>query len=270
MDNRNPEAARRIVLAREELLFVLEQLAVTTIPGLDNDPLGNLTPDGYNIARAVVERTLRARGLVRRYAAGPEPLQLHQTLITLVGVCAFAQQAIFLYHKSIQGQRAVRYFGHIRDKEIVAHTHPEAALHQFALLPSREALFTEILTLCGVPTAVPPAYEFTLPFAVFERVQEAISGGQWETARHLLADTQVTQASSNAFLALFADDYQISVLQTVKQQPDQTIAQREAVLFHNGKMTWLAFAARQPSGQTAMLVKTTHATELQQLWSAWL
>jgi hypothetical protein len=270
MNGNHQEATRRIILSREELLFVLQQLAVTTIPGLDKDPLGELTPEGHELARTLAARALRARGLVRSSAAGSEPLQIHQTLLRMVGACAYAQQAIFLYHRDPHGNPPLRYFGHILGEDVVAHTHPETALHQFALLPSRAALFTEILTICACPEVVTEVHEFTLPFAVFEQVQQAVGDEQWETAQHLLAHAHLTRASISAFLSLFAADYRLSVLQIVKQQMDNNVAQRELLLFQTGSVIWLAFAAKLPSGQNEMLVKTTNRAELHQLWSEWL
>ena len=146
MDERIDNAAQRIVLSREELLFVLQQLDATTLPGLDRDPQGELTPEGMQIALSVAERALQARGLTRRGQTNPAMVHIHETLLTSIGVCLYAQQAIFLYHRRAGQQEPIRYFGHLRDDEVVAHTHPAIALHQFALLPSRDALFAELAT----------------------------------------------------------------------------------------------------------------------------
>lgn len=266
MDEQKNNTAQRIVLSREELLFVLQQLNATTLPGLDRDPLGELTPEGQQIALTVAERALQARGLVRRGQTNPATVHIHEKLLTAVGVCLYAQQAIFLYHRQAGQQRPTRYFGHLRENEVVAHTHPVTALHQFALLPSRDALFAELSAICACPVASPLQGEFALPFAVFEQIQQVSNGA----ATRLLTDANVEPSTADAFLTLLATDYRLSVLQIVNQRPDGNIAQQEMVLFHNDQVAWLAFAVKQPSGQTEMQMRTMNRNELAQLWSAWL
>ena len=52
-----------IMLSRDELLLVLGLINTEYIPGLDADPLGELSTDQLVLALTVAGRGLRARGL---------------------------------------------------------------------------------------------------------------------------------------------------------------------------------------------------------------
>lgn len=281
MDNHQDES-RQILLSREELLFVLQQLDATTIPGLESDPLGDLTPEGQTLALTVAERALRARGLVQLASTAADlavrPVRVDQQLLTMIGVCAYSQRAIFLYHRGREAGSSGRYFGHIRSDNtageqgdiVIGHTLPAPDLHRLTRFPSRTDLFADLLTSCACAEVRSGAHEFTLPFSVFQRVQETTDTSERETAQQFLLESNVSEASAAAFVELFAEDYQLSILQMVQQQADNTVTQREFLLFHAKDTTWLAFANGQSAGETEMLIRTTDHTELQQLWSAWL
>jgi len=270
MNGQQNNGTQRIVLSREELLFVLRQLNAETLPGLEADPLGTLTPAGERLAQSVAEQALRARGLVRHDDADPAAIHIHRTLLTLIGGCLHAQQAIFLYAHRRGQQSPLRYFGHLRGDEVVVHTHPERALHQFTLLPNRDALFTEIQTICLCPEHSPFDGEFTVPFTLFEAIQRGADSNERSAAQRLLTEANVATTTANAFLDLLATDYLLSIFQVVNQQTDGTIAQREMVLFHDDHIAWLAFAAQQSDGQTEMYIRTVNREELTELWSAWI
>lgn len=248
-----------ILLSREELLLILDLLQAETIPGLDPDPtLGDLTPEQRSLALTVAERALRARELVQAQAGGE--LIVHKRLLTAVGVCAYPHSAVLAYHWPSQSDTPVRYFGHVREADIVAHSVPDSTLHLFSLLPSREQLVGQVLAVAEFEDVPTEAIEFSVPAAVLGQAREQANAAQPETARAILAGSGVAAAAAQAFTDALGGNPRITIMQLLKQQPQGNPTRQDITLLQNGSAAWLV---SQPSTEADTLrVKTVNQAEL--------
>jgi hypothetical protein len=257
-----------ILLSREELLFVLNSLEADFIPGLDAEPQGEITVAQELFAMTVAGRALRARELVRQ-ASGA--LEIHTALLTMIGVCVYSQNVLFVYHWPTTAETPTRYFGHIRGNDIVAHTRPEDVLHLFSLLPGKEHLVNQVLAVCqydDVPAS--PSLEFAAPSDTFAQVRQLAGTGDVQNAVNLLIDNAVAADTAKTFVDTLAHSPRVSIMQAVKQPGDGTVQKRDFTLLQNGQQAWLAVAPADPAAGTPFRVKTTTKDEIQVLLAEWL
>ncbi len=258
-----------LLLSREELRLVLNSLETDFIPGLDAEPLGELTSDQDGLVLTVAGRALRARELARPEEDGE--LAFHNALLTMVGVCAYSENVIFAYHWPPNQIIPRRYFGHIRGEDIVAHTRPEDVLHLFSLLPSKAQLIDQVLTACEFeerPSSGP--FEFSLSSDTFASVRELAGNGEADKAIDLLVENDTPLETAKAFVATLSDSPSTSILQTVKQPGDGTVQKRDFTLLQNSRQTWLGLAATGEAENGLVRIKTTTRDELQARLAEWL
>ena len=262
MSDENGFEPINVLLSREELIFVLDLLQADSIPGLDADPLGDLTVQQRAMAMVWAGRALRARELGQLNEAGE--LILHQALLTAVGVCAYSSQAVFIFHWPEAGADPSRFFGHIRGADIASHTRPVDVLHQFTLLPSREQLLAQVLDFCGYEDGSESAdLTMTVNNAVFVRARELASDGQTQAAVDLLTTDAAPVETAVAFADTLADSPRVSILQTLKQDGEDTVQKSDFTIVQNDKYAW--FIASAQDDEAALLVKTTNKNELETL-----
>jgi hypothetical protein len=262
MSDENGFEPINILLSREELIFVLDLLQATSIPGLDADPLGDLTAQQRAMAMVWAGRALRARELGQLNENGE--LVLHRSLLTAVGVCAYSSNAIFIFHWPEAGAEPSRYFGHIRGDDIASHTRPADILHQFSLLSSQAHLLAQIFDFCSYEDGYETAeLTMTVSNADFVRARELASEGQSEAATKLLTSDTVPAETAAAFTATLADSPRVSIFQTLKQTGEDTVQKSDFTLVQNGEYTWFVAAAQEDD--TTLLVKTTKKSEVETL-----
>lgn len=256
------------VLSREELLLVLGTLQVSAIPGLDEDPLGELTAEGQRLALTVAERSLRARELARIDGQ----LVLHELLLRAVGACAYSEQMLFLYHWPGPTDAPIRYFAHIRRDDIVAHTRPDEALHHFTLLPSAAALAEQVLAACqchaqGVSAR---ADGFTLSRQEFIHLRELVEANNCVSAESVLIERGAAQAEAHAFVRTLAGAPRVSVLQTVKQITTGQVDKRDFTLIHTDQQLWLLSEVKGSNGQALLRGKHMGANDVRAMLVKWV
>lgn len=255
-----------ILLSREELLLTLRALQVASIPGIDRDPLGDLTPDGLELAMTIAERSLRARELAQVREDGS--LALHNLLLTAVGVCAYATQTVFVYHWRDDGDLPVRYFGHIRDGDFVAHTRPDDVLHLFTLLPQKEQMIEQIAQLCNWEDRGQKNGLYSLDVPDFAQVRQMARTGEVDTAVAHLEAHRANPAAATALVETLTHAPHISILQLLKQQADQSVARRDFTVVQDQEHCWLMTS---PTGSPSdpLVVKTAVKADLISLISDW-
>jgi hypothetical protein len=261
MDNGNTTALTQLLLSREELLFTLNLLEAQFIPGLDPDPLGELTAEQRPLALTIAGRALRARELAQVYPDGE--WILHNNLLTAIGACAYPQSVISVVHWTPDADTPERHFGHIRGDEVVTHTRPEDVLHRFALLPSREQLMAQILAWCEVEDVDAAPLELAVPGATFAQARELAASGNTAAATELLVNQAAAPEPAKVFVETLAGSPKVSILQTLKQQADGTVQKQDLTLMQNGHQAWLIIAS--PDEAAPLRVKSTTKDELQAL-----
>lgn len=256
-----------VLLSREELLLVLRLLQAPTLAGLDTDPAGELDAAQQTVAFTVAERALRARELAQLRPGGE--LAVHTALLAAIGVCAYPQTTIFVYHWPVNGDAAIRYFAHARAGEIVAHTRPADVLHLFTRLPSTTHLVTQLFMACGWedgPSA--PGQPFTVPAPIFADVRRMAMAGAVQGAIELLRTQRVAPDSARAFLMTLAEAPRLSVVQ-MRKQVNGAVQARDFTLVQNSQRSWLVTNASDV-GEEAVTIKTTSKPEVAELFAGWL
>jgi hypothetical protein len=259
-----------VTLSREELLAVLEVLQATFIPGLDEDPLGEMTPQGRELAVTVARRALEARELGQVGEDGQ--FLVHRAVLTAVGACAYSQSAVIAFHWPSGSEEATRFFGHLREGDVVIHTRPTDVLHRFALLPSRDALIGQLLDFCEAGEAGDePAAEFKVRRDDFGRARDAATAGAPAEAAGILCETGADQAAAESLAATLAASPRVSVVQTLKGAGGQEIATREFTLIQNGGHAWwlLPQGGGAAAGDT-LTVQTTNRSKISTAVAGWL
>ena len=258
-----------ILVSRDELLFVLKALEAEYIPGLDPEQLGQLTPAQQTVASVVAGRALRARALAQGSDAGE--LQIHTALLTMVGICAYPQNVVFVYHWPANAEIPRRYFGYLRGDDIVAHTRPEDVLHLLSLLPDKSYLIDQILTVCQWDEAPEsPGLEFNLPNPIFVTARELVEEGDLAQARQVLVNSGTPVSAAAALVQTLSHTPRVSIVQTVKQVENGAISRRDITLLQNGQHAWLAVAPEAGAIDAPLRVKTTTRAEVQELLTGWL
>ncbi len=269
MNNENTQQPINILLSLKELQVVLDLLDTDFIPGLDTDPLGNLTPEQQSLALTVAAHALQARELVHAQKGGT--WVIHNTLLTAIGVCAYSQNTIFVYHWPTNADAPVRYFGHIREDDIVAHTRPKDVLHLFSVLSSKEQLVDQVLGVCEYETeTTSKSLELTVSGENFVEVRRLANAGETEKAVELLANGETSSESARAFVETLAGLPRISIMQTLKHKGGESVQKRDFTLLQNSHHTWLVIAPPDEAKGDPLQVKTITKDEIQTLLAEWL
>lgn len=258
-----------ILLSREELLFVLNLLQAGFIPGLDNDPLGELTAEQQALALTIAGRALWARELAQLHPDGQ--WVVHNNLFLAVGGCAYAQSVISVFHWPANGALPRRFFGHLRENHIVIHTRPADVLHRFSLLSSREQLISQVLTACDLEdgSAAPPQ-ELTVLSDDFVKLRELAGAGDTTEAVKMLASNGTLPETAQAFVSTLADSARVSILQILHQPVNGAVQKRDFTVLQNSQQTWLISAPTSDTDDALLSVKTTTRGEVTTLLSEWL
>lgn len=186
-------------------------------------------------------------------------------------MCAYSQNALFVYHWPSGQETPLRYFGHLRDDQCVAHTRPEDVLHQFALLSSKAHLIEQALQACRyVETPASALAEFELDPELFGQVRAQAGSGQRQEAVEQLVATGAPTESAKTLAATLAASPRVSILQTLKQQANGTVLKQDFTLLQTQNQTWLIIAPPADSGKTTLLVKPAGQEELEALLMAGL
>lgn len=256
-----------ILLSRDELLFVLDTLKASFILGLDTDPMGDRDQEQQSLAMMVASRALRARGLAQLLDNGQ--IAIHNALIAAVGVCAYPQQTISVYHWPSQEEFTTRYFAHIRGNEVVVHTRPEDVLHLLSRLPSKEYLVDQMLNVCRVnDNQNADTMQVTLPSQLFGQIRQLTQQGNPQDALGVLAQNGVASDSANSLVTTLAHDPHVSVVQTLKRQAAGAVEKKECTIIQNSVHAWLV----QPSDQSnaTLAINAVSKGEVQGLLAGWL
>jgi hypothetical protein len=255
-----------LLLSREELLLTLRLLQVDSIPGLDRDPQGDLTPEGLELALTVAGRALRARELAQVQEDGS--LALHNLLMTAVGICAYATQTIFVYHWQEDGDLPVRYFGHIRGDDFVAHTRPDDVLHLFTLLPTKDQMVEQILQLCAWEDKAQKNGAYSLEVADFGQVRQWAREGEVDTVVSHLINHQASPEAAAALASTLNHSPHVSIMQMLRQQADQSVAKQDFTLVQDQDHAWLMTS---PTGDAngPLVVKTAVKEDIVSMINDW-
>lgn len=252
------------LLARDELLYVLNLLAVATIPGLEDDPAGAMTPGEQTVALRVAGRGLRARQLASVREDGEVVLQ--NNLLAAIATCAIGQRAIFVNHWAANQTLPMPIFAHIGDNGSVIHTRPADVLHSFSLQSSVADLVQQILDICEVSDqSASGAIALKLPATLLPQVREKAEAGAKAEAVNLLVANGNSAEAAQALVDTLATPYRASSLQLAQQANGQTTHQ-DMLLLQDDRQRWLITGATADS----VTIQTVTRAEIQELLAKWL
>lgn len=226
-----------VLLSRDELLYLLSLLGTETLPGIDPDSMGDLTPEQRRLAHEIALRSLRARELAQQ--RNGRDVAVHNALLAALGVCAYPQKTLFVYQWSAGVETPMRFFAHIRDQEVVAHTRPEVDLHLFSRLPSVNYLVTQLLAFCECNTM--PATQSTnimMAKGDFAEVRRLAQAGSSAAALDLLLQNRLPSISAQSLVNTFSAAPRISLVQMLKQV-GEAVQMQELTLVQNPQYAWL-------------------------------
>jgi hypothetical protein len=252
------------LLSRDELLYILSLLSVATIPGLEDDPAGAMTPEQQAVALRVAGRALQARELA---AVRDGETVLQNNLLAAVATCAFGQRAIFANHWPIGQELPTPLFAHIADNNSVIHTRPADVLHFLSLKPVADIL-AQILAACELsdtPTTV--ERQVKLPSALLPQLRQLAEAGAKADATNLLVAQGNGAQDAQALVDLLAGPYRTTSLQLARQRNGQSEHQ-DGLLLQGDQANWMMTTA---NGDAANLqIRNVTRANIQEWLTAWL
>lgn len=253
-----------VVLSREELLAVLVALHATTIPGLEREPSGQLTPEQEAFAIVVARRALMARNLAQIQNDGT--FLIHRELLRAVGTCAYARSSVLVYHWPSGEQTSLAFFGHVRENDVVIHTRPGLVLHRFTLVTSLQELVEQVLSFCEVEDAVADdIFDFFVPRQELADARQLASVADTSGAVSVLARSGVSEGDAAALIAAWAANPRVSAMQTIARQNDQMVKAQEFTLIQDGQRVWWIAPATNTDPKSPMHVRTTSVQAIRSL-----
>lgn len=266
MNGENQESPVRFVLSREELIFVLNKLQVSIVPGLDADPVGELTPEQQAWSMVTAQRALQARELVQIRSDGV--VAVHNSVLTAVGICAYAERTVFVYHWPVNEDLPVRTFCHRRGDQAVFHRRPSDVLHEFTLMSASEDLADQILHACTYKDVRADGdYTFKLPNDAFVEARTRAAGNEVSSAQSVLIGVGVEEQAAQSFAETLAGTARVSILQMVKQEGGE-VKKADLTLLQDGSYPWLLQPVEEDP--TALTIKTLPRQAIVDLLNDWL
>lgn len=266
----SPDQPLQILLSREELLLVLSLLRTNWIPGIDPDPLGEFNAEQRGLSLIIAERALRARQLARLDDSGR--VQVHQTLLDSVAVCAFALSSIIIHHFSSSQAKPARYFGHLRNGMCVAHTRPEPDLHLLTQFNEREMLFREILAICeseNLPATETPGGRIST--SLLSQVRALTGDQKAQAAFEKLTASAFPPISARLLVEALGGAHQISIVQIVRIAEKDQVENRTFTLLHGERSAWLMVEDPHTTlnGEASYLVEAAAPEKIIALFERW-
>lgn len=228
-----------LVLSREEVLAVLHLIGLSTIPGLGEEPIANLTAEQQAFGLIVAERALRARGLAVINEEGR--LLVQSTVLQLVAACAFPAQSLYVTRIAAPGGVATQLIAHQREGLWAIHDRPESVLHAFQAAERWSVVWDVIRSFCGWPNQRPNADGvLTVVNQTLATSRELATSGRVDEARLALLATGNRPDAVERMIDLLAHAHTVSVVQHVKPSSPDAVAIQSVTTLHRGDMLLVA------------------------------
>ena len=229
-------ALLQLLLTYEELALVLKLVQASTLPGLRPPQSGPRTAEEEQQSLMYAERSLRARELARLTPDGQ--FVVHKALLSAVGVCAYADQALLVQHIK-PDHTFVEFCGSQKDGAVVTHAQPEPGLYQLSVLQDPTELVAQALASCDCQNLkAAPGQTLTVADDVLRQARELAEQGLVNEATALLAANN--EAASAASVAeVLAAPHALSILMFLERQPDDSMRAQEITVLHSSQAAWL-------------------------------
>ena len=159
MDDNRPTTTIR--LSQEELLFILKRTIIDapSLPGLGENPLGEIDSATENLLLDAAGRALIARDFV--VLDENNIPQIDSGVLSAISICTYPQQMVSLIYQNKEGLIQQHYFYRVPELA-VKHTFPYSGLHDFeisAISDMGESIVQTLLNNAIVDSFSTPIYE---------------------------------------------------------------------------------------------------------------
>lgn len=221
-----------VVLAREEALVILRLLNVSTIPGLGDEPIPNLTDEQQAIGLIVAERTLRARGLATLNSEGR--LLIQRPILEMLGTCAYADQSLHVTQMAAPAGGVMQLITHQRAGAWVLHTRPDEVLHAFQRLGGWTETLARLADLCRWPRESSGAdIRLTVDARTLSAARDLAADGQLEQAEQQLIGDNNHPDAVKALVNLLAAPHLVTVVQRVRIESADSLSLQSVTVLHD-------------------------------------
>lgn len=265
MEVTNAQAVLSMLLTYEELSLVLRLIKASTLPGLRAPESVPLTDEQFAQGLVYAERSLRARELARITPDGN--FVVHTALLSAVGVCAYADQALIVQHMQPNGT-VVELYGSRKDDAVVAYTMAEPGLYQLSVLENSTSLANQVLHACDCMNLTPANISpITVADDVLKQVRELAERGLVAEASALLKGDN-DQTSVEAIVNALAASHSVSIWIVLERQADDTVATSELTVLRTADSAWLMTQEGDVAGLRTL--RPTSSDELYNVLMAWM
>lgn len=189
------------ILTRDELTTFLAIIGVTTMNGLEEEPLAGLEEREITERLNSGEQSLINRGLLELTGQGEAVLD--DTLVALVGASAVPDATFLLSLVNPDGSNDPHYFN-ATPELLVEHHSPRIGIHQFDYLPDLPAVSARVQSLLAVlPSGVPPAdgVDLQVDSAILASFVELAQDKALDAAHAVLVDAGISDLAVSTLLA---------------------------------------------------------------------
>jgi hypothetical protein len=252
-----PMEALGLSLSPEEVFYVLDELKLPALPGIDRQAFDALGPEQQALVRETAKHSLLARDLLVQTDGGQE---VNPLLLSALGPDFVAEHTVLLGRREgAQGQRL--YYANSAQGVNVLRWEGQLGTYQFFLLNSKEALQKAVVDLMELdlsPSASGPAEApaYRVGVEQFEQAQAAPA-----EAAAILRSAGVPEAAASAIAADLSAGKTISSITAVHHQPADAAGNLALMVIQGSSGTWLAdYSQAGATGQIAL--RPSGATEV--------
>lgn len=194
-------ASPSLLITRDELTTFLTIIGVTTLNGLDDEPLTGLEEREIAERLNSGEQSLINRGLLD--LTDPGKAVLDDTLVALVGGSAVPDATFLLSLVNPDGSNDPHYFN-ATPELLVEHHSPRVGIHQFDYVPDSEALLGRVQTLLSAlqsTDSVVPGVDVQIESAVLARFIELVQDKALADAQAVLTEAGIADTAATTLLA---------------------------------------------------------------------
>lgn len=222
----------RITLTREELILISQIGKIPPIPGIGEEPLGELTPEQKAIGMIYAERSLRARGLASISSEGK--LRVARDLLKTIWLCGNSQVVISIM--TVNGKVAYRSFLYSNSTGSVLHR-PNSSLHELDLFGSFKDAIAFFTPMLNWPSSKPEANMVTnVSENLLLNLKKKIEQNQQSRVYRDLIKENVTTKVAKGFSDFISKDFTNTFIQIGRYKKDDLLLRNITVLNNETEM----------------------------------
>lgn len=254
----------QVLLAYEELAYLLHLLGVEPSLGVEDSALAGLPAEQVKLALAVAGRGLRARRLVRDDTNDQPSVQ--NELLAAVGTVGFPERIATVYHWAAGEELPAACYGYVRTGHAVLHQRPGPNLHELTVYSTPSELIGALLRFCEATNAASTGSGVLhLPVPVLAEMRRQAGEPAAAGVLALLPD-QAQRPVAERFLQTLAARPRVTSFTTLRSSEPAGVASREFTFLQQNGAGWLLLPSAD--GTQVMDVRAGDAAAVQALLTA--